>query len=79
MKFLISRISKHNCYGIKDFKTIEDLIEFKETVKHEIIITNNYFYKQEEKYNISKVKGLSDTNEIYKVPYKIEIYDDYRE
>ena len=77
MKFLITRTSKYGCYGIKDFKTIEDLIDFKKTVQDEIIITDNGYYHTN--YRISDIKGLEDINDIYRIPYEIEIYDDYRE
>jgi hypothetical protein len=64
MKFLITRTSDPLHCEIKDFKTIEELIEFKETIQQEIIITDRFCYQ---------------TQTIYKIPYEIEIYDDYRE
>lgn len=77
MKFLITRTSKYGYYGIKDFKTIEELIKFKETVQQEIIIKDNDYYHTN--YAMGFVEGLEDTYDIYRIPYEIEIYDEYRE
>ena len=77
MEFIITRTSKFGHYEIKDFKTIEELIEFKNTVQNDIIILDNYFYQTN--YDVGEIKGLKDINDMYRIPYEIEIYDDYRE
>lgn len=68
MKFIIKRTSSNEPYDdIKNFETIDQLLKFKKQVKHDLIITNNFFYKE------------NFVPEIADIPYEIEIYDDYRE
>lgn len=68
MKFVITRTSSDKAYeSIKNFETVDQLIKFKKQVEHSLIITNNFFYKE------------NDIPEISDIPYEIEIYDDYRE
>lgn len=68
MKFIIQRTSSDKPYeSIKNFETIDQLIKFKEQVKNDLIITDNFFYKE------------NFISEIADIPYAIEIYDTYRE
>ena len=68
MKFVIKRTSSNEPYDdIKNFETIDQLLKFRKQVKHDLIITNNFFYKE------------NFVPEIADIPYEIEIYDDYRE
>ena len=68
MKFVITRTSSDKSYeSIKNFETIDQLMKFRKQVKHDLVITNNFFYKE------------NDIPEISDIPYEIEIYDDYRE
>lgn len=68
MKFIIQRTSSDKPYeNIKNFETIDQLIKFKEQVKNDLIITDNFFYKE------------NFVSEIADIPYAIEIYDTYRE
>jgi len=68
MKFVITRTSSDKAYeSIKNFETVDQLIKFKKQVKHDLVITSNFFYKE------------NDIPEISDIPYEIEIYDDYRE
>jgi hypothetical protein len=91
MKFLITTVSKsRHYYGIVEFKTIEELIEFKNTIwntrEEEIMIENNEYYhtnddisyiKSFEDDKIPGVKGLKDINDMYKIPDVITFIDDY--
>lgn len=68
MKFVIKRTSSNEPYDdIKNFETIDQLLKFRKQVKHDLIITSNFFYKE------------NFVPEIADIPYEIEIYDDYRE
>ena len=68
MKFVITRTSSDKSYeSIKNFETVDQLIKFKKQAKHALIITDNFWYKE------------NDIPEIADIPYEIEIYDDYRE
>lgn len=68
MEFVIKRTSSNEPYDdIKNFETIDQLLKFKKQVKHDLIIANNFFYKE------------NFVPEIADIPYEIEIYDDYRE
>ena len=68
MKFVIKRTSSNEPYDdIKNFETIDQLLKFRKQVKHDLIITNNFFYKE------------NFVPEIADIQYEIEIYDDYRE
>lgn len=68
MKFVIAKTSSDKPYeSIKNFETIDELIKFKEQVKNDLIITDNFFYKE------------NFVSEIADIPYAIEIYDTYRE
>ena len=68
MKFVIQKTFSDKPYeSIENFETIDQLMKFKEQVKNELIITDNFFYKED------------FVPEIADIPYVIEIYDDYRE
>ena len=68
MKFVITKTSSDKPYvSIRNFETIDQLMKFKKQVKHDLVITSNFFYKE------------NDIPEIADIPYAIEIYDDYRE
>jgi hypothetical protein len=68
MKFVIKRTSSNEPYDdIKNFETIDQLLKFRKQVKHDLIITNNFFYKE------------NFVPEIADIQYEIEIYDAYRE
>lgn len=67
MKFVIQRTSSDELYeSIENFETIDQLMKFREQVKHDLIITDNFFRGE-------------FVPEIADIPYAIEIYDDYRE
>lgn len=68
MKFVITKTSSDKPYeSIKSFETIDQLMKFRKQVKNDLIITANFFYKED------YVPEIAD------IPYAIEIYDDYRE
>lgn len=68
MKFVITKTSSDKTYeSIRNFETIDQLMKFRKQVKHNLIITDNFFYKE------------TFVPEIADIPYEIEIYDDYRE
>lgn len=78
MKFAIYKTSSHECIGIRNFNTTEELIRFKEENENEIIIMDNPTYQED--IEIAKVyHSKVDTDELVTIPYAIEIYDDYRE
>lgn len=78
MEFVITRFSSNDYCSIKNFTTIESLIDFMKQNKHPIIIKNNWWYKKD----IDYVKEYFPTNfsSVQSIPYGIEIYDEgYRE
>lgn len=78
MKFVITRTSDSDYCSIKNFTTVESLIDFMKQNENPIIIKNNWWYKKDDDY----VKEYFPTNFslVKSTPYKIEIYDDdYRE
>ena len=68
MKFLISRASKDNYEGIKEFTTLEQLVDFMEEFGCQIILGHNEFFGED-----LMDKPWRD------VPLELTIYDDYIE
>ena len=67
-KVVIQKTSSDNPYeSIKNFETVDQLMKFRKQVKNDLIITANFFYKE------------NFVPEIADIPYAIEIYDTYRE
>lgn len=79
MKFIITRTSDDNYLNVevKDFSSIESLINFVDEVG-DIIIQENFWY-QEDGSALKKYFPHLDVNKMVSIPYAIEIYDDYRE
>ena len=47
MKFVITKTSSDKPYeSIKDFETIDQLMKFREQMGNDLIITANFFYKE---------------------------------
>jgi hypothetical protein len=80
MKFLITRTSDGDYANaeIKDFPSIESLIDFKNNVG-EIIIKENYWYQEGDMFYFKRNYPYLNAEEIATIPYEIEIYDTYRE
>ena len=69
MQFLIYRASDDaKSAFVKKISNIKELITLKEKYQHDLIITDNPFYKE---------KNAPDDWD--KIPYAITIYDDYVE
>lgn len=69
MQFIVYRASGDEHSFVKTFSTIEELLAYKEKIGHDLIITDNFFYKER--------NAPKDWNT--KIPYAIIIYDDYVE
>lgn len=67
MKFVVTRASSEQ-HTIKNFSTIEELVNFMEEVGDSLILQNNFWFNE----NI-------EDEELKTIPYEIEIYDDYIE
>lgn len=79
MKFVITRTSSDNYIGVKNFSTIEELVNFMHKQKHPLIIGNNFAFNEDiEMIQEGCARGV-DAHEVATTPYSIEIYDDYRE
>lgn len=68
MKFIISRASKDSYDGIKEFTTLEQLVDFMEESGHQIILGHNGLFEEE-----LMDKPWRD------IPFELTIYDDYIE
>lgn len=79
MKFVLTRTSSDNYIGVKDFSTVEELVNFMRKQKHPLIIGSNFAFNE----NIEMIQeGCArsvDAHEVAAIPYNIEIYDGYRE
>lgn len=47
MKFVITRTSSDNYIGVKNFSTIEELINFMHKQKHPLIIGENFAFNED--------------------------------
>lgn len=79
MKFVITRTSSDDYIGVKDFSTIEELVNFMRKQKHPLIIENNFAFKEDVKIVQEGCSRGVNAHEIVTIPYNIEIYDGYRE
>ncbi len=79
MKFVITRTSSDNYLGVKDFSTVEELVNFMHKQKNPLIIGRNYEFKGNIKFIQENCPFGVNAQEIVAAPYSIEIYDDYRE
>ena len=66
MKFWIDKTSDYKYCQVKEFNTLQDLLDFMEECGEDIILSINMNYGRN-----------NSLNSEYK--YRIEIYDDYRE
>lgn len=78
MKFAITATTSDEYFNIKDFQTIDELMRFKQEVKHDLIITINCSYKEDIEF-VRELNPKINAAELVTIPYAIEIYDDYRE
>ena len=78
MKFIITRTSDDDYIEIKEFASIQSLIDFMNEVQDKLIIKNNFWHEEDTTY-LKKWYPHLDVDEIVNIPYEIEIYDDYRE
>lgn len=79
MKFVLTRTSSDNYVGVKDFSTVEELVNFMRKQKHPLIIGRNYEFKGNIKFIQENCPFGVNAQEIMTTPYNIEIYDGYRE
>ena len=79
MKFVITRTSSDDYIGVKNFSTIEELVNFMRKQKHPLIIENNFAFNEDVKIVQEYCPRGVNAHEIVTTPYNIEIYDDYRE
>lgn len=75
MKFYVYRTSHHDNYTdgwIESFYSIEDLLSWVRATTREVIIKNNFLYKEDpDQFGVPA--------EWTTIKYALEIYDDYRE
>lgn len=67
MKFVITRVTS-GYDGVKNFSTIEELVNFMEEVGESLILKDNFWFNED-----------IENEELRTIPYEIEIYDDYIE
>jgi CO dehydrogenase/acetyl-CoA synthase beta subunit len=79
MKFVITRTSSDNYVGVKDFSTVEELVNFMRKQKHPLIIGSNFAFNEDIEMIQEGCSRDVDAREVVAIPYSIEIYDDYRE
>lgn len=79
MKFVITRTSSDNYVGVKDFSTVEELVNFMHKKKHPLIIQSNFAFNEDIEIIQECCPFGVNAHEISTIPYSIEIYDDYRE
>lgn len=79
MKFVITRTSSDDYIGVKDFSTVEELVNFMRKQKHPLIIGSNFAFNGDIEIIQEYCSHGVNAHEIVATPYNIEIYDDYRE
>lgn len=78
MKFAITATTSDEYFDIKDFQTIDELMRFRQETKNDLIITINCSYREDIEF-AQELNPKVNAIELVKIPYAIEIYDDYRE
>lgn len=80
MEFMVIKTSG-NYLKFKSYNSVEDLIKLKERCHHDLILTDNFLYKEDPKdiLNFWGEINLATAEKMSKTKYTIEIYDDYRE
>ena len=79
MKFVLTRTSSDYYIGVKNFSTVEELVNFMHKQKHPLIIGRNFAFNENiEMIQEGCARGV-DAHEVAATPYNIEIYDSYRE
>lgn len=79
MKFVISRASSDSVFEVKDFTTIEEIINFMNENNNPLIIQKSSWYQEEDIENMEKWYPNVNVKELVTIPYELEIYDDYIE
>ena len=80
MTFVITRTSSDTVKGIRNFTSIDDLINFRKKCKNPLIINRNFLLGEPIKEIMEYQKVDKETaKQISITEYEIEIYDDYRE
>ena len=79
MKFVLTRTSSDDYIGVKNFSTVEELVDFMRKQKHPLIIGRNFAYNGDIEIIQEGCPRGVNAREIAAIPYSIEIYDDYRE
>lgn len=79
MKFVLTRTSSDDYIGVKNFSTIEELVNFMCKQKHPLIIGWNFAFNEDIGLVQEGCARGVDAHEVAAIPYSIEIYDDYRE
>ena len=79
MKFVITRTSSDDYIGVKNFSTIEELVNFMRKQKHPLIIGWNFAFNEDIEIIQEGCPSGVNAQEIMTTPYSIEIYDNYRE
>ena len=79
MKFTISRTSSDSVFEVKEFTTIEEIINFINENGNPVIIQKSNWYQEEDIENLEKWYPHVNVKELVTIPYEIEIYDDFRE
>lgn len=79
MKFVLTRTSSDGYIGVKNFSTIEELVNFMRKQKHPLIIGWNFAFNEDIEMIQEGCSRDVDAREVAAIPYNIEIYDGYRE
>ena len=79
MKFVISRTSSDSFFEVKNFSTVEEIINFMNENNNPLIIQENFWYQEEDIKNMEEWFPNVNVKELVTIPYGIEIYDEYRE
>lgn len=79
MKFVITRTSSDSYLDVKNFSTIEELINFMNKEQQPLIIERNFAFNEDIENIQEWCSHGVNPHEIVTIPYSIEIYDDYRE
>lgn len=80
MEFLVTKANHDTWHRFKTFNSLEQLINYKNRCRHDIIISKNFNYKHPINVIMYTFETTAeDAKKISETEYEIKVYNDYLE